>query len=861
MSLSSSAMLSLLPQPVQPVPGESFDDRVLLLLAAVAAADGRLSYRGYQTAQEACRNIFGDRALHAELQAKLHYALLHPPTDPAKLLAETARRSQEQNIPRPTLDALLHALALFTDPDMPGDGKACAIARRAQEIFKPADVDTEPVPSLFTLKARIIRWFREATCPPRLKNAADHTSGVRIFEADMERATAELDALVRSLNDEELRNELHAFRKLIRAHPFKIAVVGERKRGKSSLINALLGRILSPVGESAPETAVGITFRYAAEPEYTVRFLDAPQFARLQAYLNAEEGNRLLSRKIERIRQGVADGTFVPGKLLTSFTRLEETDDYTRVGGRFSSFVARVCLGMPLPFLSEGLELTDTPGLNDTDRFHDYLAYEESLEADCLLFVMDARDPGSHSELGLLRRLARTGRSVTVIGVLTNPDRLESVSGLERAREQARTVLEEACRLSPHVQPIGVTAINARQAMERRCKGEPVPGEFDRLLTLLDEAAQTDAGKVAYRLKVAENYARLSSQIRKRLQSDAESRLAALPGPEVLAMLEAHAGQLAEATRLSLEQARQVVEAAAEDMEAWERETGRSLVRFEETLVLRLMEAVNAKVAALGRQFAKESVWKKFDAEEARDIARCAVDAFLQEQHEVFQSWEKKIRLFSERMNECSGRLANASASVAGLDSGAVELMFSQSGKATHFLVQTHHYMKNIAVFATGAAVGRASALSPLTLLVSAGNVLALAITSPMLAAVAAAVAGTAGAIYHLGREDKRKAAFLERRRKEAELYSRRIAEALREELDKARAELGKAYEAEVRCGFTPALESLFYQSVHLRLFLETMERIRLDTGRYSEDVQLRLNTIREALAPEKSKFRIQRRN
>ena len=39
-------------------------------------------------------------------------------------------------------------------------------------------------------------------------------------------------------------------------------------------------------------------------------------------------------------------------------------------------------------------------------------------------------------------------------------------------------------------------------------------------------------------------------------------------------------------------------------------------------------------------------------------------------------------------------------------------------------------------------------------------------------AAVFAAVAGTAGLLYHLGREDKRKAAFLDKRRREAEEYA-----------------------------------------------------------------------------------------
>ena len=71
---TSASMLSMLPQPIQPIPGDSFNDRILLLLAAVATTDDMLTYREYQLVQEAAQAIFGERALHAELQAKLHYA-------------------------------------------------------------------------------------------------------------------------------------------------------------------------------------------------------------------------------------------------------------------------------------------------------------------------------------------------------------------------------------------------------------------------------------------------------------------------------------------------------------------------------------------------------------------------------------------------------------------------------------------------------------------------------------------------------------------------------------------------------------------------------------------------------------------
>ena len=282
-------------------------------------------------------------------------------------------------------------------------------------------------------------------------------------------------------------------------------------------------------------------------------------------------------------------------------------------------------------------------------------------------------------------------------------------------------------------------------------------------------------------------------------------------------MLDAHANQLAGAAMRSLEQARQVVNAAARDLEGWDTSTEQALRRFRETLVLRIMDAVNRKVSTLGHRFAKDAEWHDFDTTECRNIARKAVDEFLEEQRSALRVWEDKLRLFSDSMDafsrECLERL---SASIDGLQDDPGDAPGSSSA-ATHFLVQTHRHMRNLAVFATGMSVGRLTALGPISLLVTAGNILALAAASPVAAAVFAAVAGTAGLLYHLGREDRRRAAFLERRRKEAELYADRIVEALRQELGEVRGELGKAYEFEIRRGFAPALESLFLQSVHLK--------------------------------------------
>ena len=825
---TSASMLSMLPQPIQPIPGDSFNDRILLLLAAVATTDDMLTYREYQLVQEAAQAILGERALHAELQAKLHYALLNPPSDPADIARDMANQADAQKVSSTFVDTMLKALSRIGGQEERIDEKARSLVNDIEWAFRKSRLERSAGRGIglgLNVGESLGELYRKATnvLPSRKEIAGWFAPETSQFNADMERFANSLDRIAWTLDDMDLREELYIFRKMLRRQPFKIVIVGERKRGKSSLINAIIGQELSPVRESTPETATVVEFKYAHAPDYSVRFLDSSQFARLEDYLENEQDNLLLTRKIEHIRKGVSDGTFIPGKLLSGITCWDDLSDYISLEGRFSGFVARVSVGLPLDTLRAGVVLVDTPGLNDTDQFHDYLSYEESLEADCVIFVMDARDPGSNSELSLLRKLARSGRTVSIIGVLTNIDRLNSAASLEAAREQARTVLREACRSSGHVELAGVVALNTRQAVEERCRGGSAfsetlskvsrsvsgCGELEQLLALLREIMDRDAGKEAYRHKIAEAYSRIAA-----------SALS------------------------SLEQARQVVNAAAKDLDAWDESTEKALKKFHETLVLRLMDAVNRKVADLGHQFAKDSVWKEFDATEARAIARRAVDEFLDEQRGILHTWEDKLRLFSARMDEFSQEcLARLSSNIDGLQDDPGEVN-GGSSTATHFLVQTHRHMKNLAVFTTGLTVGRLTALGPISILVTAGNIIALAAASPLAAAVFAAVAGTAGLLYHLGREDKRKAAFLDKRRREAEEYAERVCGALRQELAVVREDLGKAYEFEVKRGFAPALESLFHQSVHLRLFLDVMQKIRSDVSRYDTHVQRQLEQL-----------------
>ncbi|NVB38467.1 dynamin family protein [Pseudenhygromyxa sp. WMMC2535] len=177
----------------------------------------------------------------------------------------------------------------------------------------------------------------------------------------------------------------------------RAVILGEIKHGKSSLINALLGEALLPVGVT-PTTGAVVAIRVGPDGQ-TGRFSLAADGSR--APLDDDHFDRLA-----RGKQEPAAGE--TPELLVAAERLPAT-----------------------------LELIDTPGFNDIARFRAALSRSELPRADALVLVLDATQVLSRSELGLIRdALAAVGgasaQSGAVVFLVIN--RIDLVPEEERPR-------------------------------------------------------------------------------------------------------------------------------------------------------------------------------------------------------------------------------------------------------------------------------------------------------------------------------------------------------------------------------------------------------------------------------------------
>ena len=219
-----------------------------------------------------------------------------------------------------------------------------------------------------------------------------------------------------ALGTDRDREQLAALLDRLDAARLRVLVVGEAKRGKSTLVNALLRRDLLPSGVT-PLTAVTTTVRYGDDERAEVRFFDGHDEKHPLAVLSdlvTERGN--------------------PG-------------NRRRIAG--------VTVYVAAPVLADGVELVDTPGTGSVFEWDTQAAHEALRSMDAALFVLTADPPVSASERDLLEQVARL--SVRTFVVLNKADHLEE-PGLAEALEFTQRVLGEAGHPGP-VYPMSARAV------------------------------------------------------------------------------------------------------------------------------------------------------------------------------------------------------------------------------------------------------------------------------------------------------------------------------------------------------------------------------------------------------------------
>jgi hypothetical protein len=205
-------------------------------------------------------------------------------------------------------------------------------------------------------------------------------------DTDVQRLLSEIASAADELGDDGSARLARAEAGAVSAQAARVVVVGEKKRGKSSLINALLGRPgLLPV-DADIATSVHVTV-YAADEE--------------SALVVDEEH---------------PGGMPVPLDDIGEYAALDPDTAEMRHPG-----VREVSIGLPDELLRSGIALIDTPGVGGLVSGHAELTLAALSMADALLFVVNGSGELTASECTFLTQA--TQRIASVAFVLTQTDK------------------------------------------------------------------------------------------------------------------------------------------------------------------------------------------------------------------------------------------------------------------------------------------------------------------------------------------------------------------------------------------------------------------------------------------------------
>jgi GTP-binding protein EngB required for normal cell division len=234
-------------------------------------------------------------------------------------------------------------------------------------------------------------------------------------------AAAILSQIAEERSDQGLGQRINIFCKKVENATFNLAVVGEFKRGKSTLVNALIGDNLLPMAV-IPLTSIATRIAYGNKTHIAVRF----------------QNNHLIEIAQEDLPNYVTESGNPQNEKLVSSVEIEHSAS----------------------LLKDGVRLIDTPGIGSAFQHNTTTTYDYLPEIDAAIFLFSADQPASQLELAFLQDVHQFAPRTFLV-----QNKIDHLSPEEL--EQSLNFLKQTIAAQVECQPV-IYPISAKLALNRR---------------------------------------------------------------------------------------------------------------------------------------------------------------------------------------------------------------------------------------------------------------------------------------------------------------------------------------------------------------------------------------------------------
>ena len=248
-----------------------------------------------------------------------------------------------------------------------------------------------------------------------------------------------LQAVLKDMESQMDIKKVEETRKQVMEERFQIVVVGEFSRGKSTFINALLGKKCSLPSSAKPTTQMLNIITYSEEPFIKLHF--------------RKKGVKEISEKT--FKELVAPKDPIQGDK-------ESEAVYERWVALFQS-IEFAEIGQPLSFCKNGVKIFDTPGTNDLDPAREQITNNIIPQSDAAIFLLSAVKTLSESEMSFLRDRILASDIQKIFIVVNQKDLLKTPDEMQRVYDRAYHNLKDVLHEPKIFMVSAMDALNARR--------------------------------------------------------------------------------------------------------------------------------------------------------------------------------------------------------------------------------------------------------------------------------------------------------------------------------------------------------------------------------------------------------------
>ncbi len=267
----------------------------------------------------------------------------------------------------------------------------------------------------------------------------EHKSSFKDLKHNLENIINELKT---DLTNKEILGELENTHNYLNDQKFSIGITGVMNAGKSTMLNALMGREI--LGSAVvPETANLTIVKHNPTDNAKVYYWNEQEWDRIKKSASqlesmkdfVEETNRIFADNLKNYIIPVSRFDEIDIKDLSSYTSAEAS-------GKKCNLVKYVELGSKLDFLSDGIEIVDTPGLDDPVIQREEITKEYISQCDMMIHLMNVSQSATLKDVEFIIDALLYQNISKLLVVITRADTV-SKEQLEEVIKYTKTSIEK----------------------------------------------------------------------------------------------------------------------------------------------------------------------------------------------------------------------------------------------------------------------------------------------------------------------------------------------------------------------------------------------------------------------------------